>query len=85
MKISGQYAGQNNNNEKNNNYNDNKNTGALGVIKKKTEDHIKRIPGNPCLQELQNVVLNGMAHLLRRVLSIWLTSLFLQIRRLTPS
>ena len=27
--------------------------GALRMIKKKTEDHIKRIPGNLCLQELQ--------------------------------
>ena len=44
--------------------------GALGMIKKKTEGHIKRIPRNPCLQELQKIVLNGMAHLLRRVLSI---------------
>ena len=42
--------------------------GALGMTKKTTEDHIKRIPGKPCLQELQKVVLNGMAHLLRRVL-----------------
>ena len=42
---------------------------ALGMIKKKNEDHIKRIPGNPCLQELQEIVLNGTAHLLRRVLS----------------
>ena len=25
--------------------------GALGMIKKKTEDHIKQIQGNPCLQE----------------------------------
>ena len=40
------------------------------VIKKKSEDHIKRIPGNPCLQELQKIVLNGTAHLLRRVLSM---------------
>ena len=44
--------------------------GALGMIKKKPEGHIKRIPGNPCLQELQKIVLNGTAHLLQRVLSI---------------
>ena len=44
--------------------------GALGMIKKRTEDDIKRIPGNPCLQELQKIVLNGTAHLLRRVLSM---------------
>ena len=36
--------------------------GAQGMTWKKTEDHIKRIPGNPCLQELQKIVLNGMAH-----------------------
>ena len=36
--------------------------GKLGMMKKKTEDHIKRIPGNPCLQELQKIVLNGTAH-----------------------
>ena len=44
--------------------------GALGMIKRKTEDHIKRIPGNPRLQESQKIVLNGTAHLLRRVLSM---------------
>ena len=44
--------------------------GALGMIKNKTEGHIKQIPGNPSLQELQKIVLNGTAHLLRRVVSI---------------
>ena len=44
---------------------------AFVVIKKTTEDHIARIPGSPCLQELQKVVLKGKAHLQRRVLSIW--------------
>ena len=44
--------------------------GALGIIKRKSEDHIKQIPGNHCLQELQTIVLNGTAHLLRRVLSM---------------
>ena len=29
--------------------------GALGMIKRKSEDHIKQIPGNPCLQELQKI------------------------------
>ena len=43
---------------------------ALGMIKKKTEGHIKRIPGNPCLQELPKIILNGTAHLLRCVLSM---------------
>jgi len=45
--------------------------GALGMIKRKSEDHIKQIPGNPCLQELQKIALNGTAHLLRRALSMW--------------
>ena len=44
--------------------------GALGMLKSKSEDHIKKIPGNPCLQELQKIVLNGTAHLLRRVLAM---------------
>ena len=44
--------------------------GALGMLQKKTEDDIKAIPGNPCLQELEKIVLNGTAHLLRRVLSM---------------
>ena len=43
--------------------------GALGMIIKKTEDHIKRIQGNPCLQELHKIALKWMAHLLRCVLS----------------
>ena len=50
---------------------------ALGMIKRKSEDHIKGIPGNPCLQELQKIVLNGTAHLLRRVLSIRSKILFI--------
>jgi len=44
--------------------------GALGMIKRKSEDHMKQIPGNPCLQELQKILLNVTAHLLRRVLSM---------------
>ena len=44
--------------------------GAFCMIKRKAEDHIKRIPGNPCLQELQKIVLNGTAHLLWRILSM---------------
>ena len=59
--------------------------GALGMIKKKTEDHIKRMPAHPCLQELQKIVLIGTAHLLRCVLSMWPILPFLQIRRLTLS
>ena len=44
--------------------------GALGMVKKKTEDHIKRIPGNLRLQKLQKIILNETAHLLRRVLTM---------------
>ena len=44
--------------------------GTLGMIKRKSEDHIKHIPGNPCLQELQKIVLNWTVHFMRRVLSI---------------
>ena len=44
--------------------------GALGMIQNKTEDHIKRIPGSPCLEELQKIALNGTAHLLRCVPSM---------------
>lgn len=29
--------------------------GALGMVKKKTENHIKRVQGIPCLQELQKI------------------------------
>ena len=44
--------------------------GALGMVKRKSENDIKQIPENPCLQELQKIVLNGTAYLLRRVLSM---------------
>ena len=44
--------------------------GALGMIKRKSEDHMKQIPGNPCLQELQKIVLNGTPHLLWQELSM---------------
>ena len=42
--------------------------GVLGMIKRKSEDRIKQIPGNPRLHKMQKIVLNGTAHLLRRVL-----------------
>ena len=57
-------------------------TGALGMIKEKTEDHIKQILGNPCLQELQKIVLNGTAHLLRRVLSMLPNIVFLHNQKI---
>ena len=44
--------------------------GALGLIKKDTDKHIIKIPGDPSLQEIQKIVLNSTAHILRKVLSI---------------
>ena len=44
--------------------------GALRVIKKGTEKHLREIPGNHNLQEIQKTVFLGTAHILRNVLSI---------------
>ena len=44
--------------------------GALGLIKKGTIDYLKKIPGEPSLSEIQKIVLNSTAHILRRALSI---------------
>jgi len=44
--------------------------GALGLIKKGTNAFIEKIPGSPSLQEVQTVVLNSTAHVLRRALSL---------------
>ena len=44
--------------------------GALGVIKKGTKEHLENIPGKIPLCELQKIVLNSTAHILRRALSI---------------
>ena len=44
--------------------------GALEMIKKGTQNFIDQIPGKPSLQEMQEVVLTGTAHMLRKVLSI---------------
>jgi len=44
--------------------------GALGIIKKGTEDLLKKFPGNIKLQELQKTTLLGTAHILRKVLSM---------------
>ena len=44
--------------------------GALGVIKKSTEGHIGKIPGQPLLQEIQKIVLTSTAHILRKTLSM---------------
>ena len=44
--------------------------GALGLIKKGTIDCRKKISGEPSLSEIQKIVLNSAAHILRRALSI---------------
>ena len=44
--------------------------GALGVIKKGTDNYLKLIPGRPSMQELQKIVLTGTSHVLRRALSL---------------
>ena len=44
--------------------------GALGLIKKGTQDFLDQIPGKPSLQEVQKIVLNSTAHILRRTSSI---------------
>ena len=43
--------------------------GALGLIKKGLEKHMEKIPGAININELQNITLLGMAHILRKVLS----------------
>ena len=44
--------------------------GALGMIKKGTQNFIDQIPGKPSLQEIQKIVLTSTAHILRKDLSI---------------
>jgi len=44
--------------------------GACGLVKKRTENYIGKIPGNIRITELQKIVLLGTAHILRRTLSI---------------
>ena len=44
--------------------------GALGMIKKGTQNFIDQIPGKPSLQEMQKIVLTSIAHILRKVLSM---------------
>ena len=44
--------------------------GALGMIKKGTQNFIDHIPGKPSLQETQKIVLSSAAHILRKVLSM---------------
>ena len=44
--------------------------GALGVIKKGSEELVREIPGNVNLWEIQKTALLGKAHILQKVLSI---------------
>ena len=44
--------------------------GALGLVKKGTENYIGKIPRNIGITELQKTVLLGTAHIFRRTLSI---------------
>ena len=44
--------------------------GALGMIKKSTENFIDKISGKPSLQEMKKIALTNTAHILRKVLSI---------------
>lgn len=44
--------------------------GALGTIQKSTDKNISKIPGSPCLEEIQKISHCGTAHLFRRVLSM---------------
>ena len=44
--------------------------GALGVIKKGSNEYIRQIPGKIKIRELQKTTLLGTAHILRKVLSI---------------
>ena len=44
--------------------------GALGMVKRGIENHLKSLPGEPKLQEIQKIVLTSTAHILRKALSI---------------
>ena len=44
--------------------------GALGMIKKGCQKHLDKIPGQPQLQKIQQIVLTSTAHILRKTLSI---------------
>ena len=44
--------------------------GALGMVKKGVVNHLKSIPGEPNLQEMQKIVLTSTSQILRKALSI---------------
>ena len=44
--------------------------GSLGIIKKRTQKNVNGIPGNLSLAEIQKIVVDSAAHILRRTLSL---------------
>ena len=52
------------------NDNDNDNDNDNELVQKGNENYIGKIPGNIRITELQKIVLLGIAHILRRTLSI---------------
>ena len=44
--------------------------GALGLVKKGTNEFLDKIPGNSSLQEIQKIVLSGRARVFRKTLSL---------------
>ena len=46
--------------------------GALAMINKETDKHIKKISGSPSLYEIPKITPCRTAHILRKVRSIWL-------------
>lgn len=44
--------------------------GALGMIKKGTQKHLDKVPGGHKLSDIQKIVLNSTAHILRKTLSM---------------
>ena len=45
-------------------------TGVLGMIKKGTQTFIDQIPDKSSVQEIQNIVLTGTPHIIRKVHSV---------------
>ena len=43
--------------------------GALDMIKKGTQKYVNEIPGNLSIAEIQKIVLNNTAYILRRAIS----------------
>lgn len=39
---------------------------AMGMIKKAVENHLDKIPGQPQLQEIQNILMTSTAHIIRK-------------------